>query len=169
MYRALCRASRVDCKEIDGPLTLCLPKLGFVYHFLRQFLAILDSFRLQTGGVTGSVLIGLTDFIILLTLGGRWMISKKDRYAYAIGRIEPDVIPVDVRQHSVIWSATVPLISFECVEWHASDRLRRQFGFTQGVSHQERDLGEEHGEVLIGPKIKIGPEPTLFTSFINFF
>ncbi|QHO20288.1 uncharacterized protein DS421_11g336660 [Arachis hypogaea] len=72
--------------------------------------------------------------------------------AYAIGRIDPDVIPLDIRQHSAIWSATVLLISFECIEWHASDRLRRQFGLTQGVPHQERDLGEAHGEVLTGLK-----------------
>ncbi|QHO28680.1 uncharacterized protein DS421_7g218810 [Arachis hypogaea] len=72
--------------------------------------------------------------------------------AYAIGRIDPDVIPFDIRQHSIIWSATVPLIYFECIEWHAYDRLRRQFGLTQGIPHQERDLGEAHGEVLTGPK-----------------
>ncbi|RYR40669.1 hypothetical protein Ahy_A09g046421 [Arachis hypogaea] len=51
---------------------------------------------------------------------------------YAIGRTDPDVIPPDIRQHSAIWSATVPLISFECIKWHASDRLRRQFGLAQG-------------------------------------
>ncbi|RYQ85800.1 hypothetical protein Ahy_B10g105410 [Arachis hypogaea] len=36
--------------------------------------------------------------------------------------------------------------------WHASDRLRRKFGLTQGVPNQERDLGEAHGEVLTGSK-----------------
>ncbi|XLR01629.1 hypothetical protein S83_067827, partial [Arachis hypogaea] len=71
---------------------------------------------------------------------------------YAIGRTDPDVIPADIRQHSAIWSATVPLISFECIEWHASDRVRRQFGLTQGLPQQERDLGEAHGQVLTGPK-----------------
>ncbi|RYQ83656.1 hypothetical protein Ahy_B10g102415 [Arachis hypogaea] len=50
--------------------------------------------------------------------------------AYAIGRTDPDVIPPDIHQHSAIWSATVPLISFECIEWHTSDRLMRQFGLT---------------------------------------
>ncbi|XP_020961243.1 breast cancer anti-estrogen resistance protein 1-like [Arachis ipaensis] len=51
-----------------------------------------------------------------------------------------------------MWSATVPLISFECIEWHATDRVRRQFGLTQGVPSEERDLGASHGEVLTGPK-----------------
>ncbi|QHO58443.1 uncharacterized protein DS421_3g90640 [Arachis hypogaea] len=72
--------------------------------------------------------------------------------AYAVDRIEAGVIPTDICHHSVIWSATVPLISFECIEWHASDRFRRQFGLSQGVPHQARDLGDAHGEVLTGPK-----------------
>ncbi|RYQ94436.1 hypothetical protein Ahy_B08g089341 [Arachis hypogaea] len=124
LYRALCRATRVDYKEIDA-------------------------------GIIGSVIIGLTYISLLLTLGGYWTICRKDRYpyyylfvweAYAVDRIEAGVIPADIRHHSVIWSAIVPLISFECIE------LRRQFGLSQGVPHQERDLGHAHGEVLTGPK-----------------
>ncbi|RYQ97513.1 hypothetical protein Ahy_B08g093569 [Arachis hypogaea] len=57
--------------------------------------------------------------------------------AYGVGHIEPDMIPLDIRHHSVIWSVTVPLISFKCAEWHASDRFRRQFGLSQGVPNQE--------------------------------
>nr|XP_029145304.1 uncharacterized protein LOC114924589 [Arachis hypogaea] len=54
--------------------------------------------------------------------------------------------------HAVVWSATVPLISFESIEWHATDRIRRQFGFVQGVPPQEWNLGRAHGETLAGPK-----------------
>ncbi|RYR49817.1 hypothetical protein Ahy_A07g036335 [Arachis hypogaea] len=50
------------------------------------------------------------------------------RTAYGIGNIDPDVIPLAIRHNSVIWSATVPLISFKCIEWYAYDRVRRQFG-----------------------------------------
>ncbi|RYR37136.1 hypothetical protein Ahy_A09g042066 [Arachis hypogaea] len=71
---------------------------------------------------------------------------------YAIGQINPDVFTPDIHQHSAIWSTTVPLIYFECIEWHVSYRLKRQFGLTQGVPHREWDLGEAHGEVLTGPK-----------------
>ncbi|RYR46144.1 hypothetical protein Ahy_A07g031897 [Arachis hypogaea] len=53
---------------------------------------------------------------------------------------------------SVVWSATVPLVSFECVEWHATDRFRRQFGLVQGLPSQERNLDKAHGETLKGPK-----------------
>ncbi|XP_072081080.1 serine/threonine-protein phosphatase 7 long form homolog [Arachis hypogaea] len=155
LYRALCRATRVDCKEIDGPLTLLLTwawiRLPFLspipgnprvfllanrwrnwdrderpyrYHSLAHYRRVLDD--LQEG-----------QFV--------WE-------AYAVDRIEAGVIPADIHHHSVIWSATMPLISFECIEWHASDRLRRQFGLSQGVPHQVRDLGDAHGEVLTGPK-----------------
>ncbi|RYR03776.1 hypothetical protein Ahy_B06g083066 [Arachis hypogaea] len=72
--------------------------------------------------------------------------------AYGIGHVGPDLIPLDIRHNSAIWSARVPLISFECVEWHATDRIRRQFGLNQGVPDQPRDLGASHGEVLTGPK-----------------
>ncbi|XP_072067008.1 serine/threonine-protein phosphatase 7 long form homolog [Arachis hypogaea] len=74
------------------------------------------------------------------------------KQAYGIGNIDLYVIPLDIRHNSVIWSATVPLISFECIEWHASDRVRRQFGLRQGVPNQERDLGASHGKNLTGPK-----------------
>ncbi|QHO46802.1 uncharacterized protein DS421_6g190780 [Arachis hypogaea] len=155
LYRALCRATRVNCKEIDGPLTLLLTwawiRLPFLspipgnprvfplanrwrnwdrderayrYHSLAHYRRVLDD--LQEG-----------QFV--------WE-------AYAVERIEAGLIPANILHHSVIWSATVPLISFECIEWHASDRLRRQFGLSQGVPQQERNLGHAHGEVLNGPK-----------------
>ncbi|RYQ89940.1 hypothetical protein Ahy_B09g096324 isoform H [Arachis hypogaea] len=82
------------------------------------------------GGVTGSFL---------------WV-------AYSVDRVDPDIISAEIYMHSVIWSATVPLVSFECIEWHATDRFRRQFGFIQGVPHQERNLDRTHGEVLTSPK-----------------
>ncbi|QHO20429.1 uncharacterized protein DS421_11g337900 [Arachis hypogaea] len=72
--------------------------------------------------------------------------------AYAVDRIEPDTIPPEIYMDSVVWSATVPLVSFECIEWHSTDRITRQFGFIQVVPHQERSLEPAHGEVLTGPK-----------------
>ncbi|QHN94962.1 uncharacterized protein DS421_18g605570 [Arachis hypogaea] len=124
LYRSLCRASRFDCKEIDGPLKLLLwrnwERGDRVYRYLKlaHFRKVLDD--LQEG-----------QFL--------WV-------AYSV------IIPTDIYMHSVIWSATVPLVSFECIEWHATDRFRRQFGFVQGVPHQERNLDRAHGEVLIGLK-----------------
>ncbi|RYR47264.1 hypothetical protein Ahy_A07g033216 [Arachis hypogaea] len=72
--------------------------------------------------------------------------------AYAVDRVDPNIVPAEIYMQSVVWTATVPLVSFECIEWHATDRYRRQFGFVQGVPHQERNLDKAHGEVLTGPK-----------------
>ncbi|QHO24542.1 Serine/threonine protein phosphatase 7 long form isogeny [Arachis hypogaea] len=72
--------------------------------------------------------------------------------AYAVDHMDPDIIPADIYMHSIVWSATVSLVSFECIEWHATDKYRRQFSFVQGVPHQERNLDKAHGEVLTDPK-----------------
>ncbi|RYR69161.1 hypothetical protein Ahy_A03g015693 isoform A [Arachis hypogaea] len=117
----------------------------------------------MSGGITESVRIGLTDFVPLITIGEIWMFCKKDirviilcvilGYLHNVfslfGRLMQLGGPIRTIR---LFGVPVPLISFECIEWHASDRLRRQFGLTQGVPHQERDLGEAHGEVLTGLK-----------------
>ncbi|RYR72480.1 hypothetical protein Ahy_A02g006704 [Arachis hypogaea] len=72
--------------------------------------------------------------------------------AYVVDRVDPNIIPAEIYMQSVVWTATVPLVSFECIEWHATDRFRRQFGFVQGVPPEERSLDKAHGEVLTGPK-----------------
>ncbi|RYQ80139.1 hypothetical protein Ahy_Scaffold1g106742 isoform G [Arachis hypogaea] len=72
--------------------------------------------------------------------------------AYDVDRVDPNIIPAEIYMQSVVWSATVPLVSFECIEWHATDRIRRQFGFVQEVPHQKWNLDKAHGEVLTGPK-----------------
>ncbi|RYR65818.1 hypothetical protein Ahy_A03g011739 [Arachis hypogaea] len=130
LYRSLYRATRVDCKEIDGPLTLLL-----AWAWIRlPFIAPIPS-NPQ-----------------IFSIANRWQNWEREnrpyRYRtldhyrrdldllqegqfvwepYAIGRTDPDVIPPDIRQHSAIWSA-------------------------KGVPDQEQDLGEAHGEVLTGPK-----------------
>ncbi|RYR30203.1 hypothetical protein Ahy_B01g055023 [Arachis hypogaea] len=72
--------------------------------------------------------------------------------AYSMDRVDPNIIPAEIYMQSVVWSATVPLVSFECIEWHATDRIRRQFSFVQGLPNQEQNLDKAHGEVLTGPK-----------------
>ncbi|RYR03677.1 hypothetical protein Ahy_B06g082844 [Arachis hypogaea] len=108
MYRALCRATRVDWHNWERE------NRPYRFRTLEHYRRDLDI--LQEG-----------QFV--------WE-------PYAIGRTNPDVIPPDIRQHSAIWNATVLLISFEYIEWHASDRMRRQFGLTQGVPHQDHILVE---------------------------
>ncbi|RYR44130.1 hypothetical protein Ahy_A08g040515 [Arachis hypogaea] len=72
--------------------------------------------------------------------------------AYAVDRVDPNIIPPEIYMQSVVWSATISLVSFECIEWHATDRYRRQFGLVQRVPQQEQNLDKAHGEVLTGPK-----------------
>ncbi|XP_025617008.1 serine/threonine-protein phosphatase 7 long form homolog [Arachis hypogaea] len=129
LYRTLCRASRFDCKKIDGPLTLmlksnCVNEISHIRwrnweHGDRRYgYLTLDHFRkalddLQEG-----------QFV--------WV-------AYVVDRVDPDIIPTEIYMHSVVWSAMVPLVSFECIEWHATDRFRRQFDLVV----QENDEGNQ--------------------------
>ncbi|QHO08214.1 uncharacterized protein DS421_14g470590 [Arachis hypogaea] len=124
-------ATRVDCKEMDGPLILLVSWAWIRLPFLAPI-----------PGNPG----------VFLIANRRLLDDLQEGQAYGIGYIDPDVIPLAIRHNSVIWSATVSLISFECIEWHATDRVRRQFGLTQGVPAQGQDLGASHGEVLTGPK-----------------
>ncbi|XP_025636122.1 serine/threonine-protein phosphatase 7 long form homolog [Arachis hypogaea] len=131
LYRALCRASRFNCKEIDGPLTLLLGWAWIRLPYLSPLPREPRSFSLANSFVYFSQFV--------------WV-------AYAVDRVDLNIIPAEIYMQSVVWSATVPLVSFECIEWHATDRFRRQFGFVQGVPNQERNLDKAHGKVLTGPK-----------------
>ncbi|RYR33310.1 hypothetical protein Ahy_A10g047880 [Arachis hypogaea] len=155
LYRALCRASRFDCKEIDGSLTLLLvwawtrfPFLAPVHREPRSF-SLANRWRNWECGDQRFRYMKLAHFRKALDdlQEGQFM-----WVAYSVDRVDPDIISADIYMHSVVWSATVPLVSFECIEWHATDRCRRQFGFVQGVPHQERNLDKAHEEVLTGPK-----------------
>ncbi|QHO42647.1 uncharacterized protein DS421_5g155930 [Arachis hypogaea] len=155
LYRLLCRASRFNCKKIDGPLTLlltwawiCLPYLALVPRKPRSF-PLANRWCNWERGDRRFRYLTLEHFRKALDdlQEGQfvWL-------AYAVDRIDPDIIPADIYMHSVVWSATVSLMSFEIIEWHATDRFRRQFGFVQGVPHQERNLDKAHRMVLTGLK-----------------
>ncbi|XP_057760955.1 protein MAIN-LIKE 2-like [Arachis stenosperma] len=87
IYRVLCRITRVNCKEIDGPLTLLLTGAWICLPFLAP---ILGNPR-------------------LFPIANRWrnweQIGHPYRFrslfvwkAYAIGRIDLDVIPFEIRR-----------------------------------------------------------------------
>ncbi|QHO07515.1 uncharacterized protein DS421_14g464360 [Arachis hypogaea] len=155
LYRALCRASRYNCKEIDGPLTLLLcwawmrlPYLSPLPREPRSF-PLANRWRNWERGDRRYRYLKLDHF--------RKAFDELQEgqfvwVAYAVDRVDPNIIPPEIYMQSVVWSATVPLVSFECIEWHATDRFRRQFGLVQGQPNQERNLEKAHGEVLTGPK-----------------
>ncbi|RYR15808.1 hypothetical protein Ahy_B04g072754 [Arachis hypogaea] len=93
LYRALCRASRFDCKEIDGPLTLLLGWAWIRLPYLAPAPREPRSFSLANRKALDDLQEG--QFV--------WV-------AYAVNRIDPDIIPSDIYMHSVVWSATVPLV-----------------------------------------------------------
>ncbi|RYR39967.1 hypothetical protein Ahy_A09g045611 isoform A [Arachis hypogaea] len=52
----------------------------------------------------------------------------------------PDVVAAQL----FMCSTQSPLVSFECIEWHPTDRVRRQFGMQQLPPSPTFDLGRDH-------------------------
>ncbi|QHO46575.1 uncharacterized protein DS421_6g188690 [Arachis hypogaea] len=155
LYRALCMASRFNCKEIDGPLTLLLGwawiRLPYLSPLPREpcNFSLVNMWRNWERGDRRYRYLTLSHFRKAFDelQEGQFVWS-----AYSVDHMDPNIIPPEIYMQSVIWSATVSLVSFECIEWHAIDRIRRQFSFVQGVPSQEQNLDKAHGEVLTGPK-----------------
>ncbi|XP_016191857.1 serine/threonine-protein phosphatase 7 long form homolog [Arachis ipaensis] len=104
LYRALCRESRYDCKEVDGLLALLC-----IWAWERlPFLAPVRSHP---------------SFPLACSRSGIFLQFVWN--PYSPDHIENIVVPNDILQHRLMWSAVVPLISFECIEWHASDQVMR--------------------------------------------
>ncbi|XP_020962448.1 uncharacterized protein LOC110264754 [Arachis ipaensis] len=59
-------------------------------------------------------------------------------------------VPDVLASHLVICSTQSPLVSFECIEWHPADRVRRQFGMQQHPPGPAFDLGRDHCKRLTG-------------------
>ncbi|QHN83040.1 uncharacterized protein DS421_20g701130 [Arachis hypogaea] len=152
----LCRASRYNCRDVDGPLALlCVwawERLPFLAPVRSQ-----PSFPLACSWIAwSSQFHGYKKWTISHI---RQLIDDipADGFVwnpYSHERMGNIVVPNEILQHRLMWSATVPLISFECIEWHASDRVKRQFGLQQEVPSQPMMLAEAHNMVLTGPKNK---------------
>ncbi|RYR65453.1 hypothetical protein Ahy_A03g011388 [Arachis hypogaea] len=130
LYRALCRASRYDCKEIDGSLTLLL-----VWAFIRlPYLAPVQreprSFPLANRWRNWEHGNRRFRYLTLAHFRKAFDDLQEGQYvwvAYSMDRMDSDIIPAEIYMHSVVWSAT-------------------------GVPHQEQNLDKAHGEVLTGSK-----------------
>ncbi|QHN96188.1 uncharacterized protein DS421_18g616310 [Arachis hypogaea] len=149
------RASRFNCKEIDGPLTLLLGWAWIRLPYLSPLPREPRNFSLANRWRNWECDDRRYRYLMLSHFRKAFDELQDGQFvwtAYAVDRVDPNIIPAEIYVQSVVWSATVPLVSFECIEWHAIDRIRRQFGFIQGVPHQEWNLDKAHGEVLTGPK-----------------
>ena len=60
------------------------------------------------------------------------------------------LIPDDIQIDRPIWSTVGPLICFEVIEWHPTDRVMRQFGLFQHVPVEPRSLAGSHNIDLRG-------------------
>ncbi|RYR12118.1 hypothetical protein Ahy_B04g069656 [Arachis hypogaea] len=127
------RASRFNCKEIDGPLTLLLgwawirlPYLSPLPRKSRSF-SLANWWRNWERGDRQYRYLNLAHF--------RKAFDELQEghfvwVAYAVDRVNPNIILAEIYMQSVVWSITVSL----------------------GVPNQERNLDKAHGEILTGPK-----------------
>ncbi|RYR79727.1 hypothetical protein Ahy_A01g004542 [Arachis hypogaea] len=124
LYRSLCRATRVDCKKIDGPLTLLLTWAWIRLPFLApipgnpRLFPIANRWRDWERENYGYRYTSLENYRRLLDdlQEGQFVWQP-----YGIGDIDPDLVPLAIR-HNL------------------------------GVPTLVQDLGASHGEILTGPK-----------------
>ncbi|QHO57544.1 uncharacterized protein DS421_3g83150 [Arachis hypogaea] len=149
MYRSLCQASRYDCKDMDGFLTLLLV-WPWIWMPLIGPLPVDTSFPLAPSGMIINPLSINIKIGQPLTSGEGWMIFLW----MGPNRFVPHVIPLEINDVVNLWSAIVPLICFEVVELHPTNKVRKQFGFYQDPSGEAMQLKASHNIVLMGPKNK---------------
>ncbi|XP_039123408.1 serine/threonine-protein phosphatase 7 long form homolog [Dioscorea cayenensis subsp. rotundata] len=132
LYRSLCRASNKDMKNISGSIILLQSWAWWAHievdddsrsnkHNVKIYRQLLDRLEMQ-------------QFI--------WR-------PYDSNEIIAQV-PHDIFADRTLWTAFTSLICFEVVEWHQTDRVTRQFGFTQGVPLDPVCIGLTHDHDLRG-------------------
>ncbi|QHO50166.1 uncharacterized protein DS421_1g20310 [Arachis hypogaea] len=139
LYRALCRASRYDTKEMDSPLNLL-----FVWAWERMpCLAPVPRQTLPPAEIP---------------VARRWSHSERTT-AWSLKTFEWRpydglIVPDDLHPHLEVCDIVAPLLSFECVEWHPADRVMRQFGYVQPPPGVPMDIPvDQHCIVLRGVQL----------------
>ncbi|QHO39648.1 uncharacterized protein DS421_4g131000 [Arachis hypogaea] len=149
LYRALCRASRYDTKEMDGHLNLL-----FVWAWERMScLAPVPRQTLPPAEIP---------------VGRRWSHSERttawlsktvETFRHDIDYMQEFewrpyhrlIVPDELYPHLEVCDIVAPLLSFECVEWHPADRVMRQYGYAQAPPRAARDIPvDQHCIVLRG-------------------
>lgn len=55
-----------------------------------------------------------------------------------------DILPSDICEDKDVWSTCTVLICFSIIEWHQTDRVRRQFGLMQDIPQDPVNLDNVH-------------------------
>ncbi|XP_072054411.1 serine/threonine-protein phosphatase 7 long form homolog [Arachis hypogaea] len=139
LYRALCRASRYDTKEMDGPLNLLfvwawerMPCISPVPRHILPPAEIPVAMRWSHAERSTA---WLEKTVVTFRVDIDYMQEFEWRPYQGMN------IPVELHRHLDVCDIVAPLLSFECIEWHPTDRVMRQFGFLQ--PHREH-LGTFH-------------------------
>ncbi|XP_025703580.1 serine/threonine-protein phosphatase 7 long form homolog [Arachis hypogaea] len=128
LYRALCRASRYDTKEMDGPLNLL-----FVWAWERMpCIAPVPRHILPLAEIPVAMRWSHSE------RSAAWLEKTVETFRHDIDYMqefewwpyEGMIVPGELHVHLDVCDIVAPLLSFECIEWHPADRVMRQFGFT---------------------------------------
>ncbi|QHO30269.1 uncharacterized protein DS421_8g231800 [Arachis hypogaea] len=128
-YRALCRASRYDTKEMDDPLNLL-----FVWAWERMpCLAPVPRHTLPPAEIPVAMRWShserTTSWLAKTVANFRVDIDYMQEFEWR--PYEGMIIPNELHGHLDVCDTVAPLLSFECIEWHPADQVMRQFGFAQ--------------------------------------
>ncbi|QHO03889.1 uncharacterized protein DS421_13g435970 [Arachis hypogaea] len=152
LYRALCRASRYDTKEMDGPLNLLLV-------WVRERMPCIAPVPRQTLPPTE------------IPVARRWSHSERTTawLSKTVGTFRHDIdymqefewrsydgliVPDELHRHLEVCDIVAPLLSFECVEWHPADRVMRHLGYVQPPLRAARDIPlDQHCIILCGVQL----------------
>ncbi|KAL4288549.1 serine/threonine-protein phosphatase 7 long form homolog [Arachis hypogaea] len=164
LYRALCRASRYDTKEMDGPLNLLFvwawERMSCIAPVLRQTLPPAEipvAMRWSHSKWTTAWLSKATarfrydidymeevniydsfddSYFKTLMLG---FLNTNNMWQFEWRLYNGLIIPDELHGHLEVCDIVAPL-SFECDEWHPMDRVMRQFEYAQPPPREARDI-----------------------------
>ncbi|KAH9608613.1 hypothetical protein KSS87_000731 [Heliosperma pusillum] len=163
LYRNLCKATKVDCFEIAGPLLLLQ-----LWSWERVSIGRPDIVRSRVPRQAGVAYpLGSQVLTGVDPLGCKWLRVQRGFKDHRLGLVvirdlldkmvelqfvwqpyTPSVVqhlsPICV-QDQVEWTVIAPLICFEMVEWHFPNRCTRQFGWQQKIPEMGSTCTRLHG------------------------
>ncbi|QHO11763.1 uncharacterized protein DS421_15g501010 [Arachis hypogaea] len=152
LYRALCRASRYDTKEMDGPLNLLFvwawERMPCISPAPRHILPPAEIPVAMRWSHADRSTAWLEKTVVTFRVDIDYMQEFEWRPYQGMN------IPVELHRHLDVCDIVAPLLSFECIEWHPADRVMRQFGFLQPPPRAPRDIPlEQHCMALRGVQL----------------